>query len=271
LTPPNKLTGWSLEERQPQVIEKLLPFYGWFYQYYFRVKTDGWENIPREGQVLLIGSHNGGLAAPDLLMVAYDWFRRFGTGRLIYGLMDCRNWEFLPGLARLATQVGAIQSNAQMAEAALGRGASLLIYPGGIQDLFRPFSLRNTIYFGGHRGFVKLALQQEVPIIPLICHGAHSRSSWGIFILNCSNYTSLVVLVLGGWELTWVFGRFIWGCLGGLPLAPCPISLYQFSYTLESAAPLSSSDMGEKRLAIEIMSKSVMTWSVISCKRNSLN
>jgi hypothetical protein len=56
LSPPQTLTGWSLEERDPQVIEQLLPFYDWLYHYYFRVKTDGWEHIPREGQVLLIGS-----------------------------------------------------------------------------------------------------------------------------------------------------------------------------------------------------------------------
>jgi 1-acyl-sn-glycerol-3-phosphate acyltransferase len=109
-----------------------------------------------------------------MLMMAYDWFRRFGTARLTYALMDSRVWQFLPGLARLATQVGAIQPHPQMAMAALRPGASLLIYPGGIQDVFRPYCLRNTIHFSGHRGFIKLALQQEMPIVPLISHGAHS-------------------------------------------------------------------------------------------------
>jgi 1-acyl-sn-glycerol-3-phosphate acyltransferase len=40
------------------------------------------------GQVLFIGSHNGGLAAPDMFMMMYDWFQRFGSDRLVYGLMD---------------------------------------------------------------------------------------------------------------------------------------------------------------------------------------
>ncbi|NEQ84385.1 MAG: glycerol acyltransferase, partial [Moorea sp. SIO2I5] len=47
--------GWSLEERDPEVIESYLPQWEWFYRYYFRVKTDGWQHIP-ESKVLLVGS-----------------------------------------------------------------------------------------------------------------------------------------------------------------------------------------------------------------------
>lgn len=173
LAPPDTLTGWSLADRNPQIIEQLLPFYGWLYEYYFRVQTSGWQNIPG-GPVLLIGSHNGGLAAPDMLMMTYDWFRQFGTERLVYGLMEPKIWRFLPPLARLATQVGALQARPQMAIAALEQGASLLIYPGGPQDVFRPYSQRHQINLGHNYGFIKLALQYKIPIIPLISQGAHS-------------------------------------------------------------------------------------------------
>ena len=131
LATANTFTGWSLDDRDPQIIEKLMPFFGWVYQYYFRVQTDGWENIPKTGKVLLIGSHNGGLAAPDTVMMTYDWFRQFGTDRLAYALMDPKIWQVLPGLARLATQVGTIQPHPDLARAALRRGAAILIYPGG--------------------------------------------------------------------------------------------------------------------------------------------
>lgn len=172
--PSHTLTGWSLDDRDPQVIKKLLPFFQPFYQTYFRVKTDGWEHIPAEGKVLLIGSHNGGLAAPDTVMMTYDWFRRFGPERPVYALMEPKMWQVFPGVARLATQVGTLQAHPQMALAALQHNASLLIYPGGVRDVFRPYALRHQIHFGGHRGFVKLALQEAVPIVPLISYGAHS-------------------------------------------------------------------------------------------------
>ena len=229
--PAHTLTGWSLDERAPEIIEQLMPFFGWVYQYYFRVRTDGWEHIPPTGKVLLIGSHNGGLAAPDTIMMTYDWFRQFGTDRVAYALMEPLIWQVFPGLARLATQVGTIQPHPELARTALRRGAAVLIYPGGAQDVFRPHSLRNQIYFHGHQGFIKLALLEEVPIIPFISHGAHST-----LIVLADIYPQLKQLLqhLG---LPWLWGidpgvfplylGLPWGIgVGPLPNIPLPLSLH---------------------------------------------
>jgi 1-acyl-sn-glycerol-3-phosphate acyltransferase len=224
------LTGWSLDDRDPKIIEKLIPFVGWVYQDYFRVQTDGWEHIPKTGKVLLIGSHNGGLPAPDTVMMAYDWFQQFGTDRLAYALMDPKIWQFLPGLAHLATQVGTIRPNPNLVRAALDRGAAVLIYPGGVKDVFRPHSLRNKIYFHGHKGFIKLALQEEVPIIPFISHGAHST-----LIVLADIYPLLQQLHELGLPWLWgidpsVFPIYLglpWGIgVGPLPNIPLPIPLH---------------------------------------------
>ena len=150
-----------------------MPFWGWFYQYYFRVKSDGWENIPRRDSVLLVGSHNGGMAAPDMVMAMYDWFRHFGTQRPTYGLMHPYVWKMNSALAQLAEQTGAIVAHPKMAIAALESNASVLVYPGGAQDIFRPYSQKNKINLAGRKGFIKLALRQKVPIIPIISTGAH--------------------------------------------------------------------------------------------------
>ena len=230
LAQADTLTGWSLDDRKPQVIEKLMPFFSLVYQYYFRVQTDGWENIPKTGKVLLIGSHNGGLAAPDTVMMTYDWFRQFGTERLAYALMEPKIWQVLPGLARLATQVGCIQTHPDMVRAALHRDAAVLIYPGGAKDVFRPYCLRNKIYFHGHKGFIKLALQEEVPIVPFISHGAHST-----LIVLADIYPQLQQLHqlgmpwLGGID-PGVFPIYLglpWGIgVGPLPNIPLPIALH---------------------------------------------
>ncbi|ACB54233.1 hypothetical protein cce_4887 [Crocosphaera subtropica ATCC 51142] len=228
--PPHTLTGLSLEERNPQIIEQLMPFFGWIYQHYFRVQTDGWEYIPKNGKVLLIGSHNGGLAAPDTVMMTYDWFRQFGTERLAYALMDRRIWQFLPGLARLATQVGTLQPTPRLARTALRRGAALLIYPGGAKDVFRPYHLRHCINFQGHRGFIQLALQEDVTIIPFISYGAHST----LIVLE-DIYPQLQQL--HRWGMPWLGGidpgvfpiylGWPWGvAIGPLPNIPFPLKLH---------------------------------------------
>jgi 1-acyl-sn-glycerol-3-phosphate acyltransferase len=168
----NLLNGWFLEQRDPQFIEFCMPLWEWFYRYYFRVQTDGWHHIPEE-KVLFVGSHNGGLFSPDMIMMIYDWFRHFGFQRQIYGLMHPNAWKINPPVAELAVKTGAIIAHPKMAIAALEAGASVLVYPGGAQDVFRPYSQRNQIQFAGRKGFIKLALRQQVPIIPMISSGGH--------------------------------------------------------------------------------------------------
>lgn len=230
LATDNILTGWSLDDRDPDIINQLMPFFDLVYKYYFRVQTDGWENIPKTGKVLLIGSHNGGLAAPDTVMMTYDWFRHFGTERSAYALMEPKIWQFLPGLARLATQVGTIQPHPDLIREALRREAAVLIYPGGAKDVFRPHSLRNKIYFHGHKGFIKIALQEEAPIIPFISHGAHST-----LIVLADIYPQLQQL--HQWGMPWlggidpgVFPIYLglpWiVAIGPLPNIPLPIKLH---------------------------------------------
>ncbi len=159
--------------RDPQVIQQLMPSWEWFYKYYFRVQTSGWEHIPEQGQMLFVGSHNGGLACPDLPMLLYDWFKRFGYDRPVYGLTHSKIWKAFPVVVDLAEKVGAIPFHPRNAMAVLEQGDSLLVYPGGGEDTFRPHRLRDRIYFQNRTGFIRLALWHNVPIIPTVSWGAH--------------------------------------------------------------------------------------------------
>ncbi|MGB3519178.1 MAG: lysophospholipid acyltransferase family protein [Elainellaceae cyanobacterium] len=160
-------------ERDPEFIRQLMPVLEWFYRDYFRVQTQGWEHIPHQGQVMFVGSHNGGLATPDLPMFLVDWFRRFGYDRTVYGLAHAKMWQVYPAVAQVAAKVGAIPFYARNALAVLDQGASVLVYPGGGEDAFRPHRLRDRIYFNQRTGFVRLALWHSLPIVPFISWGAH--------------------------------------------------------------------------------------------------
>ncbi len=230
LAPANSLSGWSLDDRDPQVIKQLLPLLDWLYHSYFHAQTAGWEHIPEAGKVLLIGSHNGGLAAPDMYLLMHDWYQKFGVDCPTYALMHPTVWQAMPGLARLATQLGALRAHPKMAMAALQKNANLLIYPGGAQDVFRPYSERNKIYLHGRRGFIKLALQTETPIVPVISYGAHST-----LIVLTDIYPQLQQLHQLG--LPWLFGidpivfpiylGWPWGvAIGPLPNIPFPVQIH---------------------------------------------
>ncbi len=226
----NLTNGWSLNARNPELIESFMPFWEWFYHYYFRVKTDGWHHISSQGKVLLVGSHNGGLATPDMVMTMYDWFRYFGTQRPVYGLMHNSVWRVNPSLARLGEQTGAIAAHPKMAIAALQSGASVLVYPGGAQDVFRPYTQRNQINLAGRKGFIKLALREKVPIMPIISQGAHDT----LFVLG-DIYE--LVKQFHDWGMPWLFDTdpevfpiylgLPWGIsLGPLPNIPLPVQIH---------------------------------------------
>lgn len=228
--PSDSYTGWSLNDRDPQVITQLMPFYSWFYDNYFRVKSDGWEHVPATGKLLMVGSHNGGLAAPDTVMVAFDWLRRFGVNRPAYALMEPLSWQVSPAVARLAAQVGAVQANSSMAISALRQDAAVLIYPGGLQDVFRPYALRQQIYFHDSKGFIKLALLESAPIVPVVSHGAHSS-----LMVLADFYPQLQWLHQQG--MPWPFGidpltfpiylGLPWGlAVGPWPNIPLPVQIH---------------------------------------------
>ncbi|MEM9164441.1 MAG: lysophospholipid acyltransferase family protein [Cyanobacteria bacterium P01_F01_bin.4] len=219
-----------LEKRDRTSIQTWMPFWEWVYQVYFRVQTSGWEHVP-SGKVLFVGSHNGGLAAPDLYMFMVDWFRRFGYDRLIYGLMHRKVWQVNPQAADYAARLGAVPAEAKVAIAALHQGASVLVYPGGAQDVFRPHSQRNQIHLANRKGFIKLALRENVPIVPLVAHGAHDT-----LIVLGDLYKQLKQLNEWGLLPWWrdidpeVFPIYLglpWGvALGPLPNIPLPAQIY---------------------------------------------
>ncbi|MBV9389160.1 MAG: acyltransferase family protein [Chroococcidiopsidaceae cyanobacterium CP_BM_ER_R8_30] len=225
----SRFDGWSLDDRDPQVIQALLPLGEWLYRYYFRVTTDGWQHLPSQGSMLIVGTHNGGMIAPDTLMFMYDWFRRFGTERLAYGLMHPYVW-MVPVYSQLAVKLGAIRAHPKMAIAALQRGAAVLVYPGGAEDLWRPHHQRHKIHFAGRKGFIKLALTQGVPIVPAISNGAHDTL---LILTDC--YKQL--RQLHEWGIPWLFGidpivfpiylGLPWGlAIGPWPNIPLPIAIH---------------------------------------------
>ncbi len=167
------LSGWSLDDRDPKAIQQWLQQCQWFHDHYFQAESDGWENIPDQGPVLVVGSHNGGLASPDMMMTIYEWFTRFGTDTPAYGLMHPHVWFAYPPLAQYASKLGAIQANPRIAIPALQRGAYVLVYPGGGKEVFRPYWERDRVKFYGNKGFIKLALRENAPIVPIVSWGAH--------------------------------------------------------------------------------------------------
>ena len=61
-------------------------------------------------------------------------------------------------------------------ERALRRDAALLVYPGGDEESFRPSWESSEVGFAGRTGFVKLALEHGVPIVPVVALGGQETA-----------------------------------------------------------------------------------------------
>ncbi len=218
-----------LDQRDPELLQSLIPFWQFLYDWYFRVETKGWHHIPKTGRFLLVGSHNGGLAAPDLSMFLLDWLRRFGVHRPAYGLMQREAFtseRMMTSVARL----GAVPATVQMATAALHRDAPVLVYPGGVDDVFRPYSKRNQIELAGRKGFIKLALRENVPVIPLVSVGAHETL---LILSDCKELMHFLRefdIVDASTPMTRIFPIYLglpWGiAMGFVPNFPLPAKIY---------------------------------------------
>jgi 1-acyl-sn-glycerol-3-phosphate acyltransferase len=162
----------ALEARDEAFITRVMPLLGFFYDEYFRCETEFESELP-PGAFLAVGNHNGMTGTPDMFCHMVAFWRRYGVERRSYGLMHDVPFRF-PYAGAWLNAAGAIRACPENARRALAANAAVLVFPGGDVDSCRPFSKRYQIEFGKRRGFVKTAIRQQVPIVPIVSAGAHS-------------------------------------------------------------------------------------------------
>jgi 1-acyl-sn-glycerol-3-phosphate acyltransferase len=166
--------GDHLSERDPDLIRSTLPAMAAFWQMYFRADVRGLENIPPEGPVLLVGNHSGGTLIADTFVFTTRFYEHFGAHRRFHQLAHDLVLS-LPGLG-LLRKYGTVAASPQHARRALRAGSAVLVYPGGDHETFRPSWQSEDIDFGGRRGFIRLALEEQVPIVPVVSIGGQETA-----------------------------------------------------------------------------------------------
>jgi 1-acyl-sn-glycerol-3-phosphate acyltransferase len=164
----------DLDERDPDYIRESLPRQWLLASLWFRGEVRGLGNIPEEGPVLLVGNHSGGNMTPDTIVFTLAFCAYFGVERAFYQLAHNLVLS-MPGLSFLR-KFGTVAASPQNAQKALASGAALLVYPGGDYEVHRPSWDGNTIDFGGRKGFIRLALEQNVPIVPVVSIGGQETA-----------------------------------------------------------------------------------------------
>lgn len=164
----------DLDQRDADYIREQLPGLWLLASLYFRADVRGLDRIPATGPVLLVGNHSGGNLPPDTFVFTLAFCSYFGIERPFYQLAH-NLVVSMPGLGSLR-KFGTVAANHDNATLALKSGAALLVYPGGDYEVFRPSWKRHEVDFGGRKGYVKLAREAGVPIVPIASVGGQEAA-----------------------------------------------------------------------------------------------
>jgi 1-acyl-sn-glycerol-3-phosphate acyltransferase len=200
-------TEHALDGPNQRLMRAQGPVWNALCKYYFRLETSGWDRLPEETS-LLIGVHSGGALTMDAWTFVFDWWRRFGTERVLHAtahdvLMAA------PGLGDYFRQVGVIPASRQGVSAALDSGCDVIIWPGGDVDAMRNWRKRDQAVLGGRKGFVRQAIRSGVPIVPVASIGGHDTAfvlSEGAWIANGLDRVSGLKRKLRGTRMPVVLG-----------------------------------------------------------------
>ena len=168
--PDDWLDAWD-----PEYIRTTLPTLRLFSDVYHRAEVRGLNNIPEEGPVLLVGNHSGGTLISDTFVFAQAFYDHFGPLRRFHQLAHDLVFQ-LPGVRASLCRFGTVPASPENMARALERDAALLVYPGGDHETYRPSWESAEIDFAGRTGFVKLAIEHDVPIVPVVAIGGQETA-----------------------------------------------------------------------------------------------
>jgi 1-acyl-sn-glycerol-3-phosphate acyltransferase len=154
----------------PTFIERATPMLELLYGKYFRVRMLGLENVPSEGPALLVANHSGGLPY-DGAMLIYGVFRDHPAHRRLRTLVA--NFAFRsPWMVNVVARIGGVRASTETAMPLLASGNLVAVFPEGLKGVGKMFRERYRLSRFGRGGFVRLARQANVPIIPVAIVGA---------------------------------------------------------------------------------------------------
>lgn len=162
----------ELGARDLSPLREMLPALRALVGRYFRADVRGLERVPG-APVLFVGNHSGGNGSPDSVVFMLAYLDRFGADRPLYWLGHSLVMR-LPVVGDVLRRCGVVTGDPQVARAALSAGADVIVYPGGDLELHRPWTARNEVQLHGRTGFLRLARDAGVPLVPVVAHGGHN-------------------------------------------------------------------------------------------------
>jgi 1-acyl-sn-glycerol-3-phosphate acyltransferase len=215
---------WGLDW---EVVEVVRPFLEFMYYKYWRIETNGFENVPNTGRALLVSNHSWQLPW-DGAMLTTAIYSEHPYQRLTRNLYA--TWfPTLPFISTLLERGGQVMASVENGTRLLEQDELVAVFPEGIKGVSKLYKDRYRLARFGRGGFVKMALNTYAPMIPVSVVGAEET--------YISIYKSNSIAKILGFPFFPISLRFPW--LGLLGIIPFPTKWY-----IDIGEPISTEEFG---------------------------
>ena len=215
-TPDDWLDGWD-----PDYIRTTLPALRAMSSSTSAARSAAWRTSRRTGPVLLVGNHSGGTLIADTFVFAQAFYDHFGPSGAFHQLAH----DLVFQAAGRAREALALRHRAGVAgEHARGRSSATPRCSSTRAATTRPTGPRwesAEIDFAGRTGFVRLALEHGVPIVPVVAIGGQETALFlgqGRRIAKLLRLDSLLRLKVFPVQVAPPFGVTVLDLPGRIPL-----------------------------------------------------
>jgi 1-acyl-sn-glycerol-3-phosphate acyltransferase len=138
---------------------------------YFRLEVEGLENVPKKGAALIAPNHSG-YSGYDALLLAHLLYK---DHRRIARVLTHHFWFLTKTTAIPAQKLGFTEATYENGVNELKKNNLIVIFPEGENGNFKPTTRMYQLQ-EFKRGFVRMALTTQSPIVPTLVIGAEETS-----------------------------------------------------------------------------------------------
>jgi 1-acyl-sn-glycerol-3-phosphate acyltransferase len=154
----------------PQWTESFLSVFLVLYRDYWRVETNGVENVPAMGRALLVSNHAGVLPW-DGTMIKTAVFAEHSHPRHVRALVASQ-FMSMPVMSWFLRRTGQAVGHPDDTRRLLERDELVLVFPEGVRGTGKSFNDRYRLRRFGRGGFVTTAIRSRAPIVPVSVVGS---------------------------------------------------------------------------------------------------
>ncbi len=173
----------------PEYEKKTRRLAEFLYRRYFRIKTEGVQNLPADGRCIVVANHSGTLPLDGMMLRTAVRLEHPAARELRWLAEDFL--FYLPFAGVFMNRVGAVRACPENAERLLSKESLVAVFPEGVHGIKKLFTERYRLQRFGRGGYIRLALRMRAPVVPCAIVGAEETNP---LIYRLESVASLVGL-----------------------------------------------------------------------------